>query len=114
MRRLLSLLALILALGLAMPEPAPAQTRDPLAAAKLAGQVGERPDGLAGVLPGAPSHLRALVEEVNAQRLQRYRDIASVNRTSLDKVQAVAGQQLIDRTPSGQYVMTTNGRWVKK
>lgn len=111
MRRFAPLLALVAMLGLAMATPAAAQ--DPLAGAKQAGQVGERPDGLVGVVPGAPAAAQALAEQVNAQRLQRYRGIAASNGTSVDKVQAVAGQQLIDRTPSGQYVLS-GGRWVKK
>ncbi|WP_448187550.1 YdbL family protein [Azospirillum sp. sgz301742] len=110
MRRLLApLLALVAMLGLAVP----ATAQDPLAGAKQAGQVGERPDGLVGVVPGAPAAVQGLADQVNAQRLQRYRDIAASNGTSVDKVQAVAGQQLIDRTPSGQYVLSA-GRWVKK
>ena len=111
MKRLLPLIALAAMLTLGTATPAPAQ--DPLAGAKQAGQVGERPDGLVGVVPGAPAAVQALAEQVNAQRLQRYRDIAASNGTSVDKVQAVAGQQLIDRTPSGQYVLS-GGTWVKK
>ncbi|HYG85785.1 MAG TPA: YdbL family protein [Azospirillum sp.] len=109
MKRLLSILTLSLALGLA----APALAQDPLAGAKQAGHVGERPDGLVGAVTGAPAQVRALVEQVNAQRLQRYRDIAKANGTSLDSVQAVAGQQLIERTPAGQYILV-GGRWVRK
>lgn len=111
MRRFLTCLALMAMLGLGMAAPAAAQ--DPLAGAKQAGQVGERPDGLVGVVPGAPANVQTLAEQVNAQRLQRYRDIAASNGTSVDKVQTVAGQQLIDRTPPGQYVLS-GGRWVKK
>lgn len=109
MTRFLTIVGLSLALGIA----APAVAQDPLAGAKQAGHVGERPDGLVGAVPGAPSQVRALVDQVNAQRLQRYRDIARSRGTSLDSVQAVAGQQLIERTPSGQYVFA-GGRWVRK
>jgi len=109
MTRWIPLLALALALGLS----APALAQDPLAGAKQAGQVGERPDGLVGVVPGAPASAQAIADQVNAQRLQRYRDIAASNGTSVDKVQAVAGQQLIERTPAGQYVQS-GGAWVRK
>ncbi|WP_431856359.1 YdbL family protein [Azospirillum sp.] len=109
MNRWFSLLALTLGLALS----APAFAQDPLSGAKQAGQLGERPDGLVGVVPGAPAAAQAVAEQVNAQRLQRYRDIAASNGTSVDKVQAVAGQQLIDRTPAGQYVLS-GGKWVKK
>lgn len=115
-RRRFNRLALsALAAGLlvsAMPQLALAQ--DALAAAKAAGHLGERPDGLVGVVPGAPASAQALAQQVNAQRLARYQEIAKGNGTALDKVQAVAGQQLIERTPAGQFVMTAAGQWQRK
>lgn len=115
-RRRFNQLALsALAAGLlvsAMPQLALAQ--DALAAAKAAGQLGERPDGMVGVVPGAPASAQALAQQVNAQRLARYQEIAKGNGTALDKVQAVAGQQLIERTPAGQFVMTAAGQWQRK
>lgn len=113
MNRWLPLLALALGLGLSVPVLAPALAQDQLAAAKQAGQLGERPDGLLGVVPGAPASAQAIADQVNAQRLQRYRGIAASNGTSVDQVRAVAGQQLIDRTPAGQFVQS-GGKWVKK
>ena len=115
-RRRFNRLALsALAAGLlvsAMPQLALAQ--DALASAKAAGQLGARPDGMVGVVPGAPASAQALAQQVNAQRLARYQEIAKGNGTALDKVQAVAGQQLIERTPAGQYVMTAAGQWQRK
>lgn len=99
-------------LAVAMPQLALAQ--DALAAAKAAGQLGERPDGMVGVVPGAPASAQALAQQLNAQRLARYQEIAKGNGTALDKVQAVAGQQLIERTPAGQFVMTAAGEWQRK
>ncbi|KAA0593456.1 uncharacterized protein YdbL (DUF1318 family) [Azospirillum lipoferum] len=96
----------------ALPQLALAQ--DALATAKAAGQLGERPDGMVGVVPGAPDTAQVLAQQVNAQRLARYQEIAKGNGTALDKVQAVAGQQLIERTPAGQYVMTAAGQWQRK
>lgn len=84
-----------------------------LAAAKQAGHVGERPDGLLGVVTGAPAGTEGLVETVNAERLARYRQIAQGNGTGVEAVQAVAGQELIARTPAGQYVFS-GGRWTRK
>lgn len=102
-----------LALTLALVAPAPVSAQDALAAAKAAGQIGERPDGLVGAVTGAPAAAAQLAEQVNAQRIARYRDIAKSNGTSVDQVQALAGQQLIERTPAGQYVLS-GGRWVRK
>jgi uncharacterized protein len=86
-----------------------------LETAKQAGLVGERPDGLIGFVVGTvPADVRAMVEQVNAQRLQRYAQVAAGNGTSVSGVQAVAGRQLIERSPAGQYVMGAGGQWVRK
>jgi len=110
MKRLFASLALVLSIAVS----APAVAQDALAAAKAAGQIGERPDGLVGFLPGAPETAERLVQQVNAQRIARYRDIAKSNGTTLEQVQVVAGKQLVERTPAGQYVEAAPGRWVRK
>lgn len=107
------LAAVGIALTLAVAAPAPGHAQDALAAAKAAGQIGERPDGLVGAVTGAPASAAQLAEQVNAQRLARYQEIAKSNGTSVDQVQALAGQQLIERTPAGLYVLS-GGRWVRK
>jgi len=100
-------------IGLAAGVPAFAQAS--LESAKHAGLVGERPDGLVGLVAGmVPADLRTLVEQVNAQRLQRYAQVAQSNSASVSSVQALAGRQLIERSSAGQYVMTAGGQWVKK
>ncbi len=114
MTRLFASLALALSLALTVAVSAPAVAQDALAQAKAAGQIGERPDGLVGFLPGAPASAERLVQQVNAQRLARYRDIAKSNGTTLEQVQAVAGKQLVERTPPGQFVEAAPGRWVRK
>lgn len=113
-RRLMTLIAAAIPL-FAPPvfTPKAGMAQDELGAAKAAGQVGERPDGLLGVVPGAPASAQALVDRVNAQRLERYRGIAQRNGTGVDAVQALAGKELIERTPAGQYVFA-GGRWVRK
>jgi len=113
MTRWLTILVLVLCSAIAAPSPALAQ--GDLPSAKAAGLIGERPDGLVGaVSPAAPANIRALVEQINAQRLARYREIATRNGTALDQVQAVAGAQLVDMTPAGQYVLNAAGQWVRK
>lgn len=92
----------------------PARADDALAAAKAAGQAGERPDGLVAARPDAPAAVESLVGSINAARLSRYRAIAAQNGTPLESVQALAGKELIARTPAGQYVMGVNGQWLRK
>lgn len=91
-----------------------ARADDALTAAKAAGQAGERPDGLVAARPGAPAAVESLVGSINAARLSRYRAIAAQNGTPLESVQALAGKELIARTPAGQYVMGANGQWLRK
>ena len=55
--------------------PAAAQSLDQ---AKAAGQVGERIDGYVGVVDAnAPGDIRALVDQVNAERQAKYAEIAA-------------------------------------
>lgn len=110
MRRLFVLLALLVPLALAIP----AQAGDALDAAKAAGQVGERPDGMLGIVGASTPALEALVKDTNARRMDVFRGIAAKNGQSLAAVQAVSGEEFIRRTPAGQYIMNAGGQWVKK
>lgn len=113
-------IALTLAFGVA-PAPAFAETAPPqqvaqsnqsaqLDAAKRAGHLGERADGLLGAVSGSiPADARALMERVNAERLAAYRQVASQNNTSVQAVQAVAGEKLIERSAPGTWVNDGSG-----
>ncbi len=83
-----------------------------LDAAKQQGLVGEQVNGLVGAVSASPD-VAALVDSTNAERMARYQAIASKNGTDVAKVQAVAGQKLIEQTPAGEYVQGAGG-WVKK
>lgn len=112
--RILRLPVLLLALAAAPMAAAPAAAQGlSVDEAKQAGLVGERPDGLLGVI-GGNGEARRLVEEVNARRLDEYRRIAERTGTTLAAVQAIAGQKLVDEAPPGTYVMTAQGRWIQK
>lgn len=94
---------------------APAMAQESLVAAKAAGLVGERPDGLVGYVKDQVSaEVRSMVERVNAERRKQYAQVAQSTGQSLDEVQAVAGDRLIGATPSGQFVMNAAGRWTRK
>ena len=109
-RAALATLLALLALG-----AGPAWAQMTLDQAKAAGLVGERPDGLVGAVDGAAgADVRALVDSVNAQRLEHYAEIAAGNNSTVEAVQAVAGAELIERTPPGQYVMDAAGTWFMK
>lgn len=97
-----------------LPPPA-ALAQEALGPAKAAGYVGERSDGLLGiVVSNPPEEVPGAVARVNAERLERYRAIAAKNNVPLEEVQAAAGAELVNRTPTGQYVMTPAGKWAVK
>lgn len=82
--------------------------------AKAQGLVGEKPDGLLGIVGSPSSELQTLVSSVNSRRMAIFRDVAAKNGQSLAAVQAVSGDEFIARTPAGQYVMNRSGQWIKK
>jgi uncharacterized protein YdbL (DUF1318 family) len=87
----------------------------PLDDAKKAGSVGERPDGYLGVVSGtAGAEVKALVEQINAKRREEYRAIAKKRGISVEAVAALGGEKWIEKTPPGQYVMTSSGKWIQK
>jgi hypothetical protein len=107
----------VLAVGLVLllGHGAPARAQEDLAATKASGLVGERPDGLLGLVKGqAPDDVRALVARVNEERRKQYEQVARSTGRSLQEVQAVAGQRLVQATPPGQFVMETAGQWVRR
>ena len=83
----------------------------PLDDAKRAGQVGEQSDGYVGVIPGAPASARALADRINAERAERYGEIAAKTGTSPTAVAALAGQKLIARASPGEWIRDADGKW---
>lgn len=83
--------------------------------AKAAGHVGERPDGYLGVVSSsAPADVRDLVERINAQRRQKYAEVAARTGAGVREVAIVAGQKLIGGTAAGNYYMNAQGQWVRR
>ena len=85
-----------------------------LEAAKSQGLVGEQPDGLVGAVDSSVYGVAELVAETNKERIATYKDIAAKNGTALPQVQALAGKNLIQQTPAGQYIKNAAGGWQKK
>ncbi len=106
-------LFLVLVLALTPVAALPAHAIE-LDTAKAQGLVGEKPDGLLGIVGAPTGELQALVSDVNTRRMAVFRDIAAKNGQGLAAVQAVSGDEFISRTPRGQYVMDSTGHWTKK
>ena len=87
----------------------------PLDDAKSAGLVGERIDGYLGVVDsGAPADVKRLVEQINADRQAKYAEIAQKQGAPVQAVAQIAGEKLIQRAGSGEYVMGADGQWRRK
>lgn len=83
--------------------------------AKNEGLIGEQRDGYIGlVIPSVPADVRAMVQEVNAQRRQRYQQIAQQNNISVEQVAALAYEKAVAATRSGHYIQNSSGAWVQK
>jgi uncharacterized protein YdbL (DUF1318 family) len=107
-------IAALLALALLAMPSGPALA-DQLSDAKKAGSVGERPDGYLGVVGGnADAEVKALVDAINAKRREEYSAIAEKRGITVDEVAILGGEKWIKKTPPGQYVMTSSGKWIQK
>jgi uncharacterized protein YdbL (DUF1318 family) len=107
-------LAVTLVLSIGLVVVASSSWADALDDAKGAGLVGETPQGLiASVQPSPSPQIANLVADINARRLTRYREIAAETGGTLEQVQALVGQRLIEATPSGSFVMGSDGAWAR-
>ncbi|PSW05334.1 YdbL family protein [Photobacterium lipolyticum] len=83
--------------------------------AKAQGLVGETNNGyVAVVTSNAPDEVNKLVAEVNAQRQERYKEIAMSHDLSITEVGQLAYKKAVEKTLPGHYYQNTAGKWVKK
>jgi uncharacterized protein len=85
-----------------------------LQTAKAQGLVGETPTGYLELVKPGSADVKSMMNEINAARKKEYQAIAKRNNTELSVVEVLAGKKAIERTPSGQYVKSPSGQWVKK
>ncbi len=98
--------------ALAIAAPAAAQSRDPAyAAARAAGQVGEKTDGYLG-FPSAPSaEVRKLAEDINIKRRAVYADKAAAQNATVEDYAFTSGCIAIARTAPGEKYQAPDGSW---
>jgi uncharacterized protein YdbL (DUF1318 family) len=95
--------------GLATPAFA---QRDPAyAAARAAGQVGEKIDGYLGVVSGGNAALQAVVNDINIKRRALYSQRAQAANATLDEYALTAGCQAIMATRPGEKYQAPDGSW---
>ena len=107
-----ALTALMAATTLTLTVPAAEAQDISLERAKAAGWVGELPNGYLGIRQERPG-VSTLVDRVNAQRRQRYRELALTYGVPVAAIERQAGTQLIGRLTAGEYYLEDN-QWVRR
>ncbi len=93
-------------------QPVFAQT---LQDAKEQGLIGEQRDGYLGLVTSAVSaEIRALVANINAQRRERYQQIAQQNGIEVRQVAALAYEKAVEATQPGHFIQDSAGNWIRK
>ena len=86
-----------------------------LVKAKDAGHVGEKRDGLVGIVSdSAPATAKTLVDEENKNRTEVYSARAKEQGQDLEVFMRVMGDSRIDNEKSGRFVQKFDGSWAKK
>jgi len=106
--RMLIVAALI---GSTLATPALAQRDPAYAAARAAGQIGEKPDGYIGIVGAASPDLRRVVEDVNIKRRAVYAERAQAQHATVEEYAFTSGCKLIAQTEPGEKYMTPTGGW---
>ena len=112
---LLARTALTLALGgLVLTGPVLAQRDPAYAAARAAGQVGEKMDGYLGFVAPPSGDLKALVEDLNIKRKAVYAQQAQAQHATLEEYAFTAGCLAIARTVPGEKYQAPDGSWATR
>ncbi len=92
--------------------PAFAQGRDPAyAAARAAGEVGERPDGYLAVIGAGSTALRRMVDDLNIKRKAVYAEHAAAQGTTIEAYALASACHLILQTQPGEKYQAPDGQW---
>lgn len=81
--------------------------------ARQQGRVGETLSGYVAARQQDDATL-ALVKRINEGRMQQYQRVAQQNNLTASEVARIAGEKLVNRAGSGEYVRGINGQWLQK
>jgi hypothetical protein len=84
-----------------------------LQTAKNQGLVGETTSGYLAAVKSPSPEVSALIESINSQRKQKFKEIAARNNTSLEAVEQLAGKKAIEKSAHGDYIKV-GGSWQQK
>lgn len=106
--------ALILTTCLALPAMAMSldAAKNALESAKSQGLVGEMTTGYLAAV-GSDQKAKEIASAINDARREAYKKIAEKHGIAVTKVETVAGQKAVEKTPSGQYIRVDE-HWIKK
>ncbi len=109
-KAVLSGAAIATALG-GIAAPAYAQRDPAYAAARAAGEVGEKMDGYLGIVGTETAELRRLVNDINIKRRAVYSQRAQATNATLEEYALTAGCQAILATVPGEKYQAPDGSW---
>ena len=81
--------------------------------AKDQGLVGETPSGYLEAVTQPSAEVKALIDDINGKRRQKFKEIAARNNTSLEAVEMLAGKKAIEKSTPGSYIKI-GGAWQRK
>jgi len=113
MKRWAVLFAIVLSAA-AIPAAAPAQAYGELAAARRAGQVGERYDGYLGLATATSPAVQRQVSAINIRRRSLYVDLARRRGVTPQVAGLATGCELLVRVPVGEAYMLEDGVWRRR
>lgn len=89
---------------------------DALDDARMAGQIGERPDGYVALVDAAaPASVKALVGSINSQRREAYRKIAGEKGVPIEQIGALTAEKIVNENlRPGMFYMDASGVWKQK
>ncbi|QCI92250.1 YdbL family protein [Novosphingobium sp. EMRT-2] len=99
------------ALAAALPGAAFAQRDPAYAAARAAGQVGEKADGYLGYVTTPSPALRAVIEDINIKRKAVYADKAKAKGATVEEYALTSGCLLVAQTSPGEKYQAPDGSW---
>lgn len=94
--------------------PAFAQRDPAYAAARAAGQVGEKMDGYLGIVGAATPDLQRIVNDINIKRRAVYSQKAQASNATLEEYALAAGCQAILATSAGEKYQAPDGSWATR
>lgn len=98
----------------AIPAAAPSQAYGELAAARRAGQVGERFDGYLGLATAASPAVQRQVSAINIRRRSLYVDLSRRRGVTPQVAGLATGCELLVRVPVGEVYMLQDGVWRRR